>query len=167
MFKLKSFKHKGARSASQRITKPKIEYLCLSPDIISWLIQDLIGFIDELAKRDELRKIKDFINPELEITEITDRITKSGGKALLFENTGTDFPLLINAYGSDKRMAMAIGRTGLDDVGKEIDELFENISDSSGTFLKKISRTTGTDTAGRDHAIQKQKQGHLPAGYIQ
>jgi 4-hydroxy-3-polyprenylbenzoate decarboxylase len=99
----------------------------------------LNGFIDELAKRDELRKIKDFINPELEITEITDRITKSGGKALLFENTGTNFPLLINAYGSDKRMAMAIGRTGLDDVGKEIDELFENISDSSGTFLKKLA----------------------------
>jgi 4-hydroxy-3-polyprenylbenzoate decarboxylase len=99
----------------------------------------LYDFIDALAKRDELRRIKDFINPELEITEITDRITKSGGKALLFENTGTDFPLLINSYGSDKRMALAIGRTSLDDVGKEIDELFENISDTSGTFLRKIA----------------------------
>ena len=85
----------------------------------------LTGFIDDLIKRDELRMIKIFINPELEITEITDRVTKSGGKALLFENTGTDFPLLINAYGSDKRMAMAIGRANLDDAGKEIDELFE------------------------------------------
>jgi 4-hydroxy-3-polyprenylbenzoate decarboxylase len=55
----------------------------------------LAGFINELAKRDELRTIKQYINPDLEITEITDRITKSGGKALLFENTGTDFPLLI------------------------------------------------------------------------
>jgi 4-hydroxy-3-polyprenylbenzoate decarboxylase len=99
----------------------------------------LAGFIDELAQRDELRRIKDYINPELEITEITDRITKSGGKALLFENTGTGFPVLINSYGSDIRMAMAIGRTGLDDVGKEIDDLFEHISDSRGTFFKKIA----------------------------
>ncbi len=99
----------------------------------------LAGFIEELEKRDELRVIKNFVNPELEITEITDRVTKSGGKALLFENTGTDFPLLINAYGSDKRMALAIGRANLDDVGKEIDELFENISDAGGSFLKKLS----------------------------
>jgi 4-hydroxy-3-polyprenylbenzoate decarboxylase len=99
----------------------------------------LAGFIEELAKRDELRIIRSFINPELEITEITDRVTKSGGKALLFENTGTDFPLLINAYGSDKRMALAIGRANLDDAGKEIDELFENFSAASGTFFKKLS----------------------------
>jgi 4-hydroxy-3-polyprenylbenzoate decarboxylase len=99
----------------------------------------LAGFIEELAKRDELRIIKNFINPELEITEITDRVTKSGGKALLFENTGTDFPLLINAFGSDKRMALAIGRTNLDDTGKEIDELFENLSDTKISFLKKLS----------------------------
>ena len=99
----------------------------------------LAGFVEELEKRDELRVIKNFVNPELEITEITDRVTKSGGKALLFENNGTDFPLLINAYGSDKRMALAIGRANLDDAGKEIDELFENISDTGGSFLKKLS----------------------------
>ncbi len=99
----------------------------------------LAGFIEELAKIDELRVIKTFVDPELEITEITDRVTKSGGKALLFENTGTDFPLLINAYGSDKRMALAIGREDLDDVGKEINELFENFSAAGGTFFKKLS----------------------------
>jgi 4-hydroxy-3-polyprenylbenzoate decarboxylase len=99
----------------------------------------LAGFIDELAKRDELRIIRNYINPELEITEITDRITKSGGKALLFENTGTDFPLLINAYGSDKRMAISIGRETLDDIGKEIDELFKSLADTQGTLFKKLS----------------------------
>jgi 4-hydroxy-3-polyprenylbenzoate decarboxylase len=83
--------------------------------------------------------ITTFVDPELEITEITDRVTKSGGKALLFENNGTDFPLLINAYGSDKRMALAIGREDLDDVGKEINELFENFSAAGGTFFKKLS----------------------------
>jgi 4-hydroxy-3-polyprenylbenzoate decarboxylase len=100
----------------------------------------LAGFIKELAKKDELRIIKSFISPELEITEITDRVTKSGGKALLFENTGTDFPLLINAFGSDIRMAMAIGGANLDDTSKEIDELFENLSDTKGSVFKKLSK---------------------------
>ena len=44
----------------------------------------LTDFITELDKRNELVRIKLFIDPVLEITEITDRITKSGGKALLF-----------------------------------------------------------------------------------
>ena len=70
----------------------------------------LAGFITELEKKDELVRIKTLINPILEITEISDRVTKSGGKALLFENNGTGFPVLINAFGSDIRMAMAIGR---------------------------------------------------------
>ncbi|HQB37428.1 MAG TPA: UbiD family decarboxylase [Bacteroidales bacterium] len=69
----------------------------------------LSSFIDSLEKSEELLRIKTYADPVLEITEITDRVTKSGGKALLFENNGTAFPLLINAYGSDKRMAMAIG----------------------------------------------------------
>jgi len=70
------------------------------------------GFINELEKQGELIRIKQFVNPNLEITEITDRISKQngGGKAILFENTGTDFPLLINALGSEKRIAMAFGR---------------------------------------------------------
>ena len=49
-------------------------------------------FIIDLEKKNELLRIKKFVDPVLEITEITDRITKSGGKALLFENTGTRFP---------------------------------------------------------------------------
>jgi 4-hydroxy-3-polyprenylbenzoate decarboxylase len=98
----------------------------------------LAGFIEELEINDELRRIKTYVDPELEITEIADRITKYGGKALLFENNGTDFPLLINAYGSDQRMAMAIGRANLDDVGREIDELFEKISDPKATIFKKL-----------------------------
>ena len=85
----------------------------------------LTDFITELEKKDELQRIKQFINPVLEITEITDRFTKSGGKALLFENTGTDFPVLINAFGSDKRMAMAIGRKNLDEAGEEIESLLD------------------------------------------
>jgi 4-hydroxy-3-polyprenylbenzoate decarboxylase len=99
----------------------------------------LTNFIKELEKKNELIRIKQFINPLLEITEITDRVTKSGGKALLFENNGTDFPVLINAFGSDLRMSMAIGRDNLDDAGIEIENLFKNVSYNKETFFKKLS----------------------------
>jgi 4-hydroxy-3-polyprenylbenzoate decarboxylase len=84
----------------------------------------LADFIALLEKNDELKRIRSFVDPVLEIAEVTDRITKSGGKALLFENTGTDFPLLINAFGSDKRMAMALGRNDPDEATKEIISIF-------------------------------------------
>ena len=72
--------------------------------------KNLQEFIDVLDKEGELLRIKEYVNPHLEIAEITDRISKSpnGGKALLFENTGYDFPVLMNAYGSDKRMCLAL-----------------------------------------------------------
>src|ERR1035437_3426305 len=99
----------------------------------------LTAFIDELEKNDELLRIKQFINPVLEITEITDRVTKSGGKALLFENTGTGFPVLIHAFGSDSRMAMAIGRKNLDEAGTELENLFKNVSYNTETLFQRLS----------------------------
>ncbi len=96
-------------------------------------------FISELGKNDELHRIKQFTDPVLEITEITDRVTKSDGKALLFENTGTAFPVLINAFGSDLRMAMALGRNNLDEAGAELEELFKKASVGKTTFFQKIS----------------------------
>ncbi len=99
----------------------------------------LRDFINELQKNNELLRIKEFVNPVLEIAEITDRVTKSGGKALLFENTGTAFPVLINAFGSDKRMALAIGMQDLDNAGSEIKALSAIISDNRENFLSKLS----------------------------
>jgi 4-hydroxy-3-polyprenylbenzoate decarboxylase len=66
-------------------------------------------------------------------------VTKSGGKALLFENTGTRFPVLINAFGSDYRMAKALSRTNLDEAGTEIEKLFGNLLYHKETLLQKIS----------------------------
>ena len=56
-------------------------------------------FIDALEKEGELLRIKTFVDPNLEMAEITDRMSKQpgGGKALLFESTGYDFPVLMNA----------------------------------------------------------------------
>jgi 4-hydroxy-3-polyprenylbenzoate decarboxylase len=98
----------------------------------------LSGFINALEKKNELLRIKTFVDPVLEITEISDRVNRSGGKALLFENTGTVFPVLINAFGSDERMAMAIGRQNLDDAAKEIDGLLALVPDNSASFFSKL-----------------------------
>ena len=106
-------------------------------------------FITDLEKKNELIRIKQFVDPVLEITEITDRITKTGGKALLFENTGTNFPVLINAYGSDLRMALALGRKNLDDAGNELENLFNNVSVSKETFFWKIAALPSLLKLGR------------------
>ncbi|MFH0841024.1 MAG: menaquinone biosynthesis decarboxylase [Bacteroidota bacterium] len=98
----------------------------------------LSSFIDDLERNNELTRIKTFVDPVLEITEITDRILKNNGKALLFENTGTKFPLLINAYGSDKRLSMALGRDTLDDTPDEITELFGTLTATGGRSLKAL-----------------------------
>jgi len=99
----------------------------------------LTEFIADLEKKNELVRIKQFVNPVLDITEITDRISNSGGKALLFENTGTSFPVLINAFGSDSRMALAIGRKNLDEAGEEIESLFNKVSHKKETIFRKLS----------------------------
>lgn len=100
----------------------------------------LSEFINELEKRNELIRINQFVDPVLEITEVTDRVSKNGGKALLFENNGTAFPVLINAFGSDLRMALALGRKNLDDAGTEIEDLLKNNSpENKGSFFNKIS----------------------------
>src|SRR5215212_5640949 len=102
--------------------------------------KNLQDFIAVLEKEGELVRIKEYVNPKLEISEITDRISKTegGGKALLFENTGYDFPVLMNAYGSEKRMCMALGVDHLNDVAREIEDLFKLLSSPKENILDKL-----------------------------
>jgi 4-hydroxy-3-polyprenylbenzoate decarboxylase len=97
-------------------------------------------FIEALEKAGELVRIREYVNPKLEIAEVTDRIskTKDGGKALLFENTGYPFPVLMNAYGSEKRMCLALGVLHLDDVAKEIEGLFHLLSSPKENIVDKL-----------------------------
>lgn len=101
--------------------------------------KDLQQFIDALDRAGELIRIKEYVNPHLEITEITDRLSKSdNNKALLFENTGYDFPLLINSMGSNRRMCMALGVDNLDAISKEIEQLFQQLSGPKEGILDKL-----------------------------
>lgn len=97
-------------------------------------------FIQALEKAGELIRIKTFVDPKWEIAEITDRVSKSGGggKALLFENTGTEFPVLMNAYGSERRMCMALGVDHLDEVAHEIEGLFKLLSTPKESIVDKL-----------------------------
>jgi 4-hydroxy-3-polyprenylbenzoate decarboxylase len=98
-------------------------------------------FIQALEQAGELIRIRTYVDPHLEIAEITDRISKQpgGGKALLFEHTGYDFPVLMNAYGSEKRMCLALGVRHLDDVAKEIEGLFKLLTKPKESILDKLS----------------------------
>ena len=85
-------------------------------------------FVAKLEAAGELKRIPVAVDPVLEITEIADREMKlpGGGQALLFEKCkGSRFPLLINAYGSPQRMAMALGVNDVEDVARELEGLLK------------------------------------------
>lgn len=86
------------------------------------------AFVQRLEREDELRRIGVEVDPVLEITEIADREMKKpgGGKALLFEKCkGAQFPLLINAYGSTRRMALALGVGDVEELALELETLMK------------------------------------------
>jgi len=86
---------------------------------------DLRDWIKTLEKHGELKRISEEVSPELEITEITDRVSKSGGPALLFENIKghPGQKVFINQFGSERRMALALGVDRLDEIAERIHTL--------------------------------------------
>lgn len=85
---------------------------------------DLRDFISRLEKDNELVRVRHRVNPELEVTEITDRVVKQGGPALLFENVdGSSVPILTNQFGTMRRMAMALGVDHIEEISQEIDSM--------------------------------------------
>lgn len=106
--------------------------------------RDLQEYIRRLERIGQLKRVATEVDPELEITEIADRVVKAAGPALLFERVkGSEYPVLINAFGSMERMAMALGVECLDDIGAEIAEYFE-ISQYIGLInqVKAVPRLT-------------------------
>ncbi len=100
--------------------------------------KNLREFIEKLKNTGELKTVSASVDPYLEISEITDRVTKHEGPALLFENTGYEFPVLINAFGSEKRMCMALGVESLEDVGTEIAALMKQLAGPKTGLMEKL-----------------------------
>jgi 4-hydroxy-3-polyprenylbenzoate decarboxylase len=87
---------------------------------------DLRDWIDHLRREGELAEVTAEVDPHLEIAEITDRVTKAGGPALLFRNVrGSRMPLLINQFGTERRTCMAFGVESLDDLGRKVSDVLE------------------------------------------
>jgi 4-hydroxy-3-polyprenylbenzoate decarboxylase len=94
--------------------------------------KDLRDFIVCLEREGELKRIKARVDVDLEITEITNRVSKSGGPALLFERPcsardGVDYavPLLINTVGSRRRVELALEVESIEDCAQRLEELLE------------------------------------------
>ncbi|HEX3010436.1 MAG TPA: menaquinone biosynthesis decarboxylase [Syntrophomonadaceae bacterium] len=101
--------------------------------------QDLRDFINNLEDKGQLKRITVPVDPELEITEITDRVSKAYGPALLFENVkGSEMPVLINAFGSRERMALSLNVKDLDDIAEEIKSILQITDTVPKTIWDKI-----------------------------
>ena len=102
---------------------------------------DLREFIRILDERGELARIKHEVSPILEITEITDRTVKMGGKALFFENVrGYDTPVLTNAFGTMERMKMALGYKRLEEIGEKLVSMLYPEIKSLSDGIKEIKK---------------------------
>src|ERR671929_194889 len=82
---------------------------------------DLRSWIALLEREGELVRVSAEVDPHLEVTEIVDRTVKAGGPALLFENPKSSHSLLINQFGTERRMCLALGVERLDDIAGRLE----------------------------------------------
>ncbi len=88
--------------------------------------KDLQDYLEALEKQNELEPIDKPVNPDLEIATLTNLVSKQCGPALLFKKLpGYDIPVLTNAFGSMKRMILALKITDLDSLGQQVVEFIE------------------------------------------
>ena len=107
--------------------------------------RDLQAFVARLEQAGRLRRVSVPVSRDLEIAEITDRVSKGPAAqnvALLFERVeGFDMPVLVNAFGAADRMALALGVGQLDELGERVAKLLDLTL--PGTFAERL-RKLGT-----------------------
>lgn len=95
--------------------------------------------MERLEKENELARINTELSPILEITEVTNRVVKKGGKALLFERPkGYSIPVLTNVFGSEKRMLMALEVKSFDEIGNRIISILKKRPSSIFDAIRSI-----------------------------
>jgi 4-hydroxy-3-polyprenylbenzoate decarboxylase len=101
--------------------------------------QDLREFISFLEGKGELKRITAPVRWELEIAEIADRVVKSNGPALLFEHVeGYDIPVLVNMYGTEQRMAWALGVEHQDELVGRLKQLLGMVKEPPKGMINKL-----------------------------
>jgi 4-hydroxy-3-polyprenylbenzoate decarboxylase len=122
------------------------------------MFDGLSAFVETLEREGELVRISREVDPFLEIAEIADRTMKAGGPALLFERPkGSRFPLLINAFGSRRRMSLALGVSDLEEHARAIAELVHSKAPGSARELAEMARKL----PALSHAVPR-KASHAP-----
>ena len=122
--------------------------------------RDLRDFIERLRAAGELHEVTVPVSSELEITEITDRVSKERGPALLFTNVdGGRVPVLTNQFGSAKRLAIAFGVREIDDVGARITELLKLTKPPKGL---KAMLATGRKVGGVARSVPPKRVKQAP-----
>ncbi len=108
--------------------------------------KNLNEFVKTLEQQGELKRIATEVSPTLELSEIVDRISKSpsptgeeGGSALLFEKTGTNFPVLCNMLGSERRLALALGGNTVDDIASKVAGFLSEAKRPRKSLMDKFS----------------------------
>ena len=104
-------------------------------------VDSLGQFLSALRKIGELAEVRTRVDPRLEIAEITDRVGKAGGPALLFTDVvGSAYPVLTNQFGSERRMALALNARSLSDLEARMRALVDlSIPSSLGGRLTKLA----------------------------
>ncbi len=102
--------------------------------------KNLREYVELLEREGELLRIKTQVNSELEICEITDRVSKlpNGGKALLFENTATQFPVITNMMGSERRISLALGINHPRELTERVDALLREATAPKNSLWDKL-----------------------------
>ena len=107
------------------------------------IFNDLREFITFLENRNQIRRITIPVSTELEITEIADRMVKSGGPALLFENVlDSTFPLVINLFGTHQRVAWALGVNNTDEIVSRVKKILGLINNPPKSLMDKLGTLT-------------------------
>jgi 4-hydroxy-3-polyprenylbenzoate decarboxylase len=93
------------------------------------MYRDLHEFVADLERQQQLVRLTSSLSPVLEISEVIDRVCKGPAdrnRALLFESVaGQDLPVAANLFGSERRMALALGVTRLDELGERLGQLLD------------------------------------------
>ena len=106
---------------------------------MTWKFKDLREYISFLENKGELRRITTMVSADFEITEITDRMVKQGGPALLFDHVeGSSMPVLINIFGTIQRSAWALGVESLDELTARVRDLLGTVKDPHRGAIAKL-----------------------------
>lgn len=99
--------------------------------------KDMQSYVKALKAKHLLKEIDIEVDPELEITEIADRVSKNYGPALVFNHVkGSKYPLVINAMGTYERLNLGFGVDNLDDIARHIESIMD--VGSYATLMGKV-----------------------------